>query len=377
VPGSASPKDLITVTGRFFGGPKKPVVRLAGTGKPKKAKVIGKPTVVEGNDTLLARVPKLPGGSYSALVSSKAGTGVAPDALDVIAPVPGGSKKKLSVLHAFNGGGDGKQLMSRLLLAPDGMFYGTAWTGGSEDSGTIFRISPAGAFTLLRDMTAATDGSRPQKGLTLGPDGALYGAAQLSGPLANGTIFRITTAGDFSVFHSFSPVSDGGGPVARPLLASDGNFCGTTIAGGGGPQALGTALRLTPEGEFTKLFVFRFSGEDSEFGNMVTSALVEGPDGRLYGVAEQGGAGCGICGTIFALSKEGAPELLHTFSGPDGSGPTGPLQLAADGLLYGVTGAGGPNNLGMVFGPDGALYGTSLGGSSAGNHGTVFRVKLD
>ena len=87
-----------------------------------------------------------------------------------------------------------------LCLAPDGNFYsGTQYgpangVGSSYPYGTLFRVTPAGAFTQLVGLTNAL-GFTPSKIFTLGADGAIYGTMSAGGANGNGTAFRLTTGG--------------------------------------------------------------------------------------------------------------------------------------------------------------------------------------
>ena len=50
-----------------------------------------------------------------------------------------------------------------------------------------------------------------------------------------------------------------------------------------------------------------------------------------------------VHGTVYRIRKDGQGEMqiLHRFGGDDGSTPSGPLALAADGAIYGTTASGG------------------------------------
>jgi uncharacterized repeat protein (TIGR03803 family) len=92
----------------------------------------------------------------------------------------------LTVLHDFNKL-DGSYPTNGLLLASDGNFYGTTPTGGpgsnnNADFGTVFRITPAGAFTNLVNFTS-DNGTNPYAPPIEGSDGDLYGTTAGGGPL--------------------------------------------------------------------------------------------------------------------------------------------------------------------------------------------------
>ena len=90
------------------------------------------------------------------------------------------------------------QYPSVMAQGRDGNMYGITTTGGANNLGTLFKITPTGALTLLHSFDT-THGYTPIGGLTLGADGNLYGTAELGGTDGFGTIFKITPAGVFTV----------------------------------------------------------------------------------------------------------------------------------------------------------------------------------
>ena len=110
-----------------------------------------------------------------------------------------------TVLHTFNGAfatpAEGGVPTGRLILGNDGNFYGTTNEGGLTadlvaNQGTIFRISPNGAFTTLLsfegDFNGFTDPSHPYAGLIQGRDGKFYGTTEFGGTSGVGTIFSFS-----------------------------------------------------------------------------------------------------------------------------------------------------------------------------------------
>ncbi|MGA2369427.1 MAG: choice-of-anchor tandem repeat GloVer-containing protein [Candidatus Korobacteraceae bacterium] len=87
-------------------------------------------------------------------------------------------------------------------------------------------------------------------------------------------------------------------------------------------------------------------------GGNPESALAVDAGGNLYGTASIGGAGYGL---VFKLTHKNSSWVLaplYTFqSGSDGSSPFGPLVFGPDGALYGTTefGGGGPCRSGTGF----------------------------
>lgn len=161
-------------------------------------------------------------------------------------------------------GTNGLSPFGGLLQGEDGNFYGTTTQGGEsygnrgsvnwEGFGTIFRMTPNGVLTTLFSFNG-TNGSYPHASLMKGNDGCMYGTTTSGGTYTNqlfpppedhgyagyGTVFRITTNGEFTSVVSFAG-TDGASPLGSLTLGKDGNFYGTTVRGG--VRDLGTAFRL-------------------------------------------------------------------------------------------------------------------------------------
>jgi uncharacterized repeat protein (TIGR03803 family) len=144
---------------------------------------------------------------------------------------------------------DGAEPSAALVLGTDGNFYGSTWTGGSDQNGTIFKIKPSGELTSLHSFDG-TDGANPYAPLVQAPNGDFYGTTYDGGLNGDGTVFRMTPAGVLTTLHSFGG-SDGSQPVAPLLLATKGNLYGTTYAGG--LSNAGTIFEITSAGMFNTM----------------------------------------------------------------------------------------------------------------------------
>jgi uncharacterized repeat protein (TIGR03803 family) len=210
----------------------------------------------------------------------------------------------LTTLWQFGSGpSDGASPWGGLIQGSDGYFYGTTSGGGTNSAGTVFRISSAGALTTrwqfcsIRDQNGnCLDGASPRAGLVQGSDGYFYGTAGNGGTNNVGTAFRISSAGALTTLWQFGSGPSGGWyPDAGLLQGSDGNFYGTTVNGGGWGN--GTVFRISSNGVLTNLYSFGASTND---GSGPYDVAIQGSDGKFYGTTETGGAYGN--GTVFRLS---------------------------------------------------------------------------
>jgi len=310
---------------------------------------------------------------------------------------PAGMWTNLTILHSFQGS-DGALPWAGLVQGSDGLLYGTTERGGTNSEfGTVFKIATTGEFTVLHNFEGS-DGSFPRAALVQGRDGNYYGTTAAGGANGdNGTVFRITTNGVLDSLFSFNG-TNGSRPLAGLIQSSDGNFYGTTSAGGpdyNGTPATGNGavFRITGDGTLASLFFFHgTNGSDPE------ACLAEGSDGAFYGTTQAGGAN-GDNGTVFKITAAGVLTTLYSFGGADGNYPVAGLAAGSDGDFYGTTAGDNITTFGTVFrltprlttlfsfdgtngaspvagltlGMDGNLYGTTFEGGS-GRGGTIFRL---
>jgi len=243
-------------------------------------------------------------------------------------------------IAGFNGT-EGGYPSASLVQATDGNLYGTVFSGGASDDGTVIRMTPSGKVTTLYSFcsqSGCTDGQNPAAPLIQASDGNLYGTTEYGGSTGYGTVFRITLSGGLTTLYSFciqGGCPDGSHPQAGLVQASDGNLYGA---------AGSTLFKITLGGAMTTI------GSSGGFG--VLGSLIQASDGNLYGTNWGGGPQC-CGGTIFQLTTSGTVTMLYNFcipSGcPDGQFPESSLIEAADGNLYGTTTFGGAHGGGTVF----------------------------
>ncbi len=269
-----------------------------------------------------------------------------------------------------------------------GNLYGTTAYGGegsvqgklTSGNGVVFELSPGanGKWSqkvIYRFGGYPSDGSHPHAGVIFDEAGNLYGTTFQGGggsclgegfgtAVGCGTVFELSPkagAWSESVLYAFTSFqSDGALPSGGLLFDQAGNLFGTTQHGGGGLGCdyCGTVFELSPAvgGGWSKSLAFVFPDPDN--GIEPASNLVVDRAGNLYGTTPGKVSGCNgyACGTVFKLSP---------ITG--GGWRASVLYSFADGI------DGGSPMSGLIFGPGGSLYGTTVNGGAAGE-GVVFAV---
>jgi uncharacterized repeat protein (TIGR03803 family) len=274
----------------------------------------------------------------------------------------------VTILHRFYGAdGAGPQYMSPV-QGVDGNFYGTTAFGGggscSSGCGEVFRITPEGRLRTRHFCAEpnCVDGSGPFAGLVLATDGNFYGTTEAGGANEGGTIFKITPGGLPTTLYTFCSqpdCADGREPEGTLVQANDGNLYGTTAQGGSSTLCIyangcGTVFKVTPEGALTTLYTF-CSQPNCVDGDIPLAGLVQATDGRFYGTTA-GSFSPGLeDSTVFEITSAGKLTTLYNFctqaNCADGRRPFAGLVQASDGNFYGTTSVGGvPQQCGDGYG---------------------------
>jgi uncharacterized repeat protein (TIGR03803 family) len=209
--------------------------------------------------------------------------------------------------------GDAANPRAALVEGDDGALYGTTYAGGASNLGAVFKVGKDGTgYTVLYSF-GRDDGASPQAGLVLGSDRALYGTSSAGGSNNLGTIFKLSQDGsNYTVLHHFGAAGDGASPQAGLVIGKDGALYGTTFAGGA--SNLGTIFKLDQDGGgYSILHNFTGAGTD---GSQPQAALLLGTDGLFYGTTSQGG-GSGL-GAVFKLWPPQTPDLLGVSNAVNG-----------------------------------------------------------
>jgi hypothetical protein len=314
-------------------------------------------------------------------------------------PVPPSTTWGFNYVHGFKGPyfGDGYNPSGALVFDVSGNLYGTTQQGGaaSLQGGTVFQMVPPsvprGKWTenVLYSFQSQSDGMFPEGGLTMAPNGVMYGTTS-NNPGGTGSVFSLTPNGGggyaFQTLYQFTGGADGGNPVSRPIIDSSGNLYGTTQRGGvysgayqGGPLCpngpgsnCGTVYELSPpvppSTTWTETVLYSF-GNITFSGNPPQPVLWDGAEptteltmdthGNLYGTTSTGGtytSGPSVAvayGIVFKLTPQTgggwAESILYNFTG---------CNVTSD----------GDNSSPVIFG-SGGLYGNSNGNGCYGQYG--------
>jgi uncharacterized repeat protein (TIGR03803 family) len=237
-----------------------------------------------------------------------------------------------------------------VLVGADNALYGITKTGGLYNNGVVFRVNPDGSgYTDLRAFGAFTNNAQTPVALIQGKDGFLYGAASSGGTNGSGVIFSLSTDGLFyKVLHSEGDYYGDATTPSALLQGADGFLYG--LASSGGTNGSGAAFKISTSGSSYSV-IYNFGSDYNLAGGYFADganpfSFSQGKDGVLYGVTQQGGTNSQ--GLIFRLSTNGSVfKALYSFGDLDDdiSDPIS-VALGANGNLFGLGQTGGSTNYG-------------------------------
>jgi uncharacterized repeat protein (TIGR03803 family) len=209
-------------------------------------------------------------------------------------------------------------------------------------------------FSTLHDFAGSPNGAYPiyslivENGLLYGATawGGTYNGACVAGTFSGcGTVFEVNPQnGETQVLDSFSGSADGGYLYGGLIADGAGNLYGTALCGGNSSCERGDGVVFMVNiATRQETVLHTFSGPD---GAGPTNELLRDSQGNLYGTTQFGGTARGCreldgCGTVFRLDTAGNLSTLHNFTGKrDGLAPGG-LVMDSRGNLVGSALAGG------------------------------------
>ena len=253
-------------------------------------------------------------------------------------------------LHDFASSGDGAEPYNGdLLLDSAGNLYGTTFSGGKYEAGTVYKMTPSNGgwtYVVLYSFSGGNNGANPVAGVVLDAAGNLYGTTYDGGYYGEGVVYQVTPSGAETVLYNFTGGNDGSLSYAGVIFDQSGNLFGATAFGGSG--GAGVVFELSPgSGGWSYKEIYPLPGN----GWGAYERLVMDGGGNLYGTLFEG-TYSGY-GSVFKLTPSNGGwtyTSLHDFTdGDDGANPYGGLVLDSNGNLYGTTEAGGAFGYGAVF----------------------------
>jgi uncharacterized repeat protein (TIGR03803 family) len=266
-----------------------------------------------------------------------------------LSPAGDGSWKE-TILYTFSGGNDGADPAGGVVFDAAGNLYGTASSGGAHSDGVVFKLTPKAngewKETLLHTFSGGRDGSGPGgtsvAPLILDSAGNMYGTTEIGGLAGFGVIFELSNPSGNgwkeTVLHEFTGLRDGAYPTGL-TVGPDGNMYGGTGAGGDlqrcGFHGCGVLYLLAPNasGSLQEIVLHSFDNNDGAS----PASLVFDAARHLYGITYAGGRTANV-GTAFEFSPPYSGEtgrVLYFFNAIDGGTPSG-VVLGSDGNLYGT-----------------------------------------
>jgi len=255
---------------------------------------------------------------------------------------------------------DAREPWGNVAFDSAGNLYGTAQFGPTQpQSGAVFELTPTETGEWTESLPYVS--GDPAYGVEpiwaiVAPSGNLYVATLYGGAYQGGVVYQLTPSAEGwtpSVMHAFPA----GSQTCCLMLDASGNVYGTTFNGGTYGGGTFFKLKKTASGAWGLQTLHNF-GSGSDGASPAFSGPVFDSAGNIYGTTYSGGsAGLGV---VYKLSKGSGGSwtetILHNFAndGIDGNTPQG----------------------GVVFGPDGNLYGTTYYGGLYGD-GTVYELTLD
>jgi len=256
-----------------------------------------------------------------------------------------------------------------------GNMYGTTVQGGLYGSGNIWSLTPTGKYTDLHDFgrkvkrsngTMGLDGTQAGSVL-VDKSGNLYGTTIFGGYYGGGILWKLSPKGVYTDLHDFANtaqtttglfVADGVSPIGLALDAK-GNLYGTAIFGG--LHGNGIAFKLAADGSYTDIHDFggimSYNGTTPLYDGMQPQGVVLDKSGNMFGVTVVGGVyggPGGPQGIVWEITSKGDYLILHNFGG------------LVSGVGGGTTNDGGSMTGLVTFDKSGNLFGTTIGGGSAG-----------
>lgn len=258
-------------------------------------------------------------------------------------------------LYAFTGTPDGINPEGEIAFDAAGNLYGATETGGSGGNGTLFRLTSAhGSWpeTVLYNFQGRNDGGGPRGGVAVDQSGNVYGTTWSGGAEDFGTVIQLESSGPgwtLNTLHSFGVGDDGFGSYASVIIDQSGNLYGATV--NGDPNGAAYVYELSPSNggwAYNLLHAFNQSYGAGPAANVVMDSA-----GNLYGTTRGVQGAPSPWGNVFKLTPSVNgwiyTDLYDFTGGSDGGVPYSSVVVDASGNIFGTTTEGGQHGYGVVF----------------------------
>jgi uncharacterized repeat protein (TIGR03803 family) len=257
-----------------------------------------------------------------------------------------GSGNNQTIEHGFIKTEAESPWYTNLLELPNGKLYGLTGSGGMHDRGALFEYNPIiNVRITLVNFSGTPDGSYPRGSLILASDGNLYGMTYYGGINDKGTIFQFNPQTNTCIKKfDFDGTVSGSRPLSSFIQATDGNLYGTTNEGG--INNFGVLFKYDIQNnQYTKLLDFDGTNTGK---NPIASLTQHSVNGLIYGTT--GSGGLNSVGVIFEynITTNQFTKKID-FDVANGSHSFGSLLEAPDGIFYGLNNYGGANNIGVLY----------------------------
>jgi len=233
-----------------------------------------------------------------------------------------------------------------------GNLYGFCYRGGAYDGGVLFMYNrTTGKLSRKVNFDGPDYGAIPSGNLLLARNGLLYGTTNGGGKKFDGTesrdgvLFQFNPkTNTYKKLHDFLEGIDGSGPQGNLVEGDSGKIYGTIRSIDN--KDYGGIFEYNPLTKDVKM-VARF--EKNLFGQTRSYGVMRATNGLIYGMRRVSGSHNG--GLLYSFNPKTKELKVVEDIGPDSLGrlPLGYPMQGANGKLYGLTAGGGAEDVGSLF----------------------------
>jgi uncharacterized repeat protein (TIGR03803 family) len=245
----------------------------------------------------------------------------------------------------FNGTANGDFPEGTLMQASNGKLYGMTYAGGTNNYGVLFEYElSSNTMTKKIDFSEALNGANPHSSLIRASNGKLYGMTYSGGSNGYGVLFEYDTiSNSYTKKIDFDGTSKGAYPIGSLLELSNGILYGMTKKGGTNNKGVLFEYNIN-NNTYTKKVDFDGTNGEEPWGS-----LIQASNGKIFGLTKLGGSNSvGILFEYDTISNT-LTKKIDFSRNLNGAYPQGSLMQASNGKLYGMTYSGSSLTSGVLF----------------------------